>query len=128
MVTLHLSHYDRDTEIAIAASKSGIDLDRAARVVDLVRLCRCEGQDPHYPTLRASIAIARVLSSRGGAASIHNPVFAWACRDILSQTSARANNDGVVSPAFIDLLMRRFESNDEGDVAARANGRAGRHA
>ena len=45
-------------------------------------------QDPHYPTLRASIAIARVLSSRGGDASIHNPVFVWACRDILSQTSA----------------------------------------
>jgi nitric oxide reductase NorQ protein len=126
MVTLHLSHYDRVTEIAIVANKSGIDLDRAARIVDLVRLCRCEGADPHYPTLRASIAIARVLSSRGGGASIHNPVFVWACRDILSQTSGRGSNDGAVSPAFIDLLMRRFESNDEGDVVAQANGRAGR--
>ena len=88
MITLHLDHYDRDTEIAITASKSGLDMARAARVVDLVRLCRSEGHDPNYhPTLRASIAIARVLAARGGEASLHNPVFLWACRDILSQGS-----------------------------------------
>ena len=29
MITLHLDHYDRDTEIAITASKSGIDRGRA---------------------------------------------------------------------------------------------------
>ncbi len=122
MVTLHLTHYDRDTEIAITASKSSIDPDRAARIVDLVRLCRCEGQDPHYPTLRASIAIARVLSSRGGDASVHNPIFVWACRDILSQTSAHANNDGAVSPAFIDLLLRRFDSAEAvSGASARSN-------
>ncbi len=123
-ITLRLSHYDRDTEIAITTSKSSLDPERAARVVDLVRLCRSEGQDPHYPTLRASIAIARVLSSHGGEASIQNPVFVWACRDILSQTSAHANNVGAVSPDFIDILLRRFESSDAEDVAARAKARA----
>ena len=128
MVTLRLSHYDRDTEIAITASKSSIDHDRAARVVDLVRLCRCEGQDPHYPTLRASIAIARVLSSRGGDASIHNPVFVWACRDILSQTSAHAKTDDAVSPGLIDLLLRRFNSADDKDVTTRSNTRGDHHA
>ena len=40
MITLRLNHYDRDTEIAITASKSSLDHERAARVVDLVRLCR----------------------------------------------------------------------------------------
>ena len=135
MITLHLGHYDRDTEIAITTSKSGVDLERAARVVDLVRLCRTEGQDPHYPTLRASIAIARVLSARGGEASLHNPVFVWACRDILGQTSAHAKNDSAISPAFIDLLLavskapepvtrRRRDRNGaaERQAAARSNG------
>ncbi len=93
MITLHLGHYDRATEIAITASKSGIDLERAARIVDVVRLCRSEGQDQHYPTLRASIAVARVLAARGGEASIRNPVFVWACRDILSQTWPNGNSD-----------------------------------
>lgn len=117
MITLHLGHYDRATEIAIAASKSGIDKDRAERVVDLVRLCRSEGHDPHYPTLRASIAIARVLVARGGEASLRNPVFVWACRDILSQTSPNGKSEGVVSSAFVDLLLRRFEDGSEGDGA-----------
>ena len=123
MITLHLGHYDRDTEIAITASKSGVDLERAGRIVDLVRLCRAEGQDPHYPTLRASIAIARVLSARGGEASLHNPVFVWACRDILGQTSAHAKNDSAISPAFIDLLLRRFEGAEAGDEATAQAGR-----
>jgi gas vesicle protein GvpN len=115
MITLHLGHYDRDTEIAIATAKSGLDFECAARVVDLVRLCRAEGQDAHYPTLRASIAIARVLSARGGEASLHNPVFVWACHDILSQTSSNGKSDRAISPAFIDLLLRRFEYGEVAD-------------
>ena len=43
MITLPLDHYDRETEIGITASKSGLDPARAARVVDVVRLCRAEG-------------------------------------------------------------------------------------
>jgi nitric oxide reductase NorQ protein len=121
LITLRLSHYDRDTEIAITIAKSGVDPERAVRIVDLVRLCRSEGRDPHYPTLRASIAIARVLAARGGEASAQNPVFVWACRDVLSQTSANANPDGAVSPVFIDLLLRRFGAGDDQGLATRSD-------
>ena len=110
MITLHLDHYDRDTEIAITVSKSGIDSDRAERVVDLVRLCRSEGPDPHYPTLRASIALARVLAARGGEASRGNRFFLWACQDILSPAALKGNRDGAAAFAFVDFLLRRFES------------------
>ena len=116
MITLHLGHYDRDTEIAITTSKSGIDRERAARIVDVVRLCRSEGADPHYPTLRASIAIARVLAARGGETCVRNPVFLWVCQDILSQTSTSGRSNRVDSSAFIDLLLRRFESEGPGDA------------
>lgn len=121
MITLHLGHYDRTTEIAITVSKSGVDMDRAERVVDLVRLCRSEGHDPHYPTLRASIAIARVLAARGGEASLRNPIFLWACRDILSQSSPNGKSDSAVSSAFVDLLLRRFEDGNEARGAATAS-------
>lgn len=118
MITLPLDHYDRDTEIAITASKSGLDPTRAGRVVDVVRLCRAEGHDPHYPTLRASIAIARVLAARGGEASLRNPVFHWACRDILSQASpTEKKGDPTISSAFVDLLLRRLDSADGEDAA-----------
>jgi gas vesicle protein GvpN len=127
MITLPLSHYDRDTEIAITASKSGLDRNRAERVVDLVRLCRAEGHDPHYPTLRASIAIARVLAARGGEASRRNPIFQWACRDILSPASPKGGNDAAASSAFIDLLLRRFEDGaEEGDATTESPARPDR--
>ncbi|MBI1867367.1 MAG: gas vesicle protein GvpN [Methylocystis sp.] len=118
MVTLRFGHYDRAAEIAITVSKSGLDRDRAARVVDLVRLCRSEGRDPNYPTLRASIAIARVLAARGGEASFRNPVFLWACRDILSPAAPNGKSEGAASSAFVDLLLRRFESAAVNDEAA----------
>ncbi|MGD0763895.1 MAG: gas vesicle protein GvpN [Roseiarcus sp.] len=110
MITLHLDHYDRDTEIAITIAKSGLDRTRATRVVDLVRLCRAERNDPHgHPTLRGSIAIARVLAARGGEASRGNPAFLWTCRDILSPAPPTGKNGGAVSPAFVDRLLRRLE-------------------
>jgi nitric oxide reductase NorQ protein len=129
MITLHLGHYDRDTEIAITTSKSGIDPERAARIVDLVRLCRSEGQDPHYPTLRASIAIARVLAARGGETSVRNPIFLWACQDILGQTSPNGKSDRADSSAFIDQLLQRFDSGGFGDkVVLRPSQRIDRQA
>jgi len=110
MITLHLDHYDRDTEIAITIAKSGLDRKRAERVVDLVRLCRAEGADPHHhPTLRASIAIARVLVARGGEASGRNPVFLSTCRDVLRPAPPPGKNDSAVSAACVDRLLRRFE-------------------
>jgi nitric oxide reductase NorQ protein len=109
MITLHFGHYDRDTEIAITVSKSGIDKDRAVRIVDLVRLCRSEGRDSNYPTLRASIAIGRVLVNGGGEASRRNPAFLWACRDILSRVAPAGTSEGAISPAFVDLLLRRLD-------------------
>ena len=102
MITLRLDHYDRATEIAITASKSGLDLDRAEHVVDLVRLSRAEGHDPHFPTLRASIALARVLAARGGEANRRNQIFVWACHDILSSALPKGNSDAAAAAAFAD--------------------------
>jgi nitric oxide reductase NorQ protein len=78
-------------------------------VVDFVRLCRQKGPDPHYPTLRASIAIARVLAARGGEASLRNPVFQWACKDILGRASQSGAKEAELSSTAIDDLLRRFE-------------------
>lgn len=109
MITLRLDHYDRDTEIAITAAKSGLDPAGAERIVDMVRLCRVEGKNPHHPTIRASIALARILAVRGGEASLRNPVFLWACRDVLGAMSPTGRGEGVAAPpTFVDLL-RRFD-------------------
>jgi nitric oxide reductase NorQ protein len=108
MITLELGHYDRDTEIAITAGKSGVDEATAERVVDLVRFCRMEGPDPHRPTVRACIALAKVLAIRDGEADVDDPVFAWACRDILGGACAGEAMDGAGSVARVDAVLARF--------------------
>lgn len=114
MITIQLDHYDRDTEVAITARKSGLPESTAEKVVDLVRLCRAEGGDPHYPTIRAAIAVARVLAFRAQKASIRDPVFVWACQDILGSTSQAGARR--CAPAFIDALIRRVDNAAGGDV------------
>lgn len=120
MITLPCSHYDRATEIAITVAKSGVDEERAARVVDLMRLCRSEGRDPDWPTLRASIAIARVLAARGGEARSRNPAFLWACRDILSSPPLKGKADKAITPELVDVLLRRFEKESSEGAATRS--------
>jgi nitric oxide reductase NorQ protein len=111
LITVQLGHFDRATEIAITTGKSGIARETAARIVDIVRLARIEGRDPHYPTIRAAIAIARVVAFRGREASIEDPVFVWACRDILGVACRIAGPEA--SAAFADGLIRRIEEGDE---------------
>lgn len=118
MIQVQLGHYDRDTEIAITVAKSGVAESDAERVVDLVRLCRSEGRDPHYPTVRACIAVARVLAYRGGKASLADPVYVWACRDILGASAPRETPRNAAG--FIDELIRRVE----GGPAAALQGEA----
>ncbi len=117
MITLQLEHYDRDTEIAITASKSGVGQTTAERVVDLVRFCRSEGRNPHFPTIRACIALAKVLALRQVEADIDEPVFAWACRDILGPAWAKETPDGSATAMFVDELLARFGARTRAEAA-----------
>ncbi len=122
MVSIQLGHYDRDTEIAITARKGGIADKVAERIVDLVRLCRSEGRDPHFPTVRACIALARVVAYRGDDTGIRDPVFVWACRDMLGSACPSDTPAGVAG--FIDRLIRRVEDGERAGseaVALRAS-------
>ncbi|WP_454650951.1 gas vesicle protein GvpN [Bradyrhizobium liaoningense] len=123
MITIHVGYCDRDTEVAITASRSGLDGRRAGKIVDLVRLCRSEGPDQNFPTLRGSIALARVLASHGGEPDAKNQVFAGTCRDVLGY-SYPGRSDGGLSSALIDRLLRRLDA-DAAEVAA-ASGEARR--
>lgn len=81
MITIDIGHHDRETEVQITRAKSGIDLADAEVIVDLVR--RLRGENGHRPTIRAGIAVARVLVQRQARADTNDPVFGWVCRDVL---------------------------------------------
>lgn len=94
LITINIGHFDRETEIQITMAKSGIARPDAEKTIDVVREIRGIGVNNHRPTIRAGIAIARILAHRGGHARLDDPVFQWACRDVLNTDTAKLNRDG----------------------------------
>ena len=83
LITIHVDYFDRDTEVAIAAARSGVSREDAGCVVDLVRHYRQRRVGRHRPSLRAAIMIARVVAQRGAAFDPSDPVFQRTYRDVL---------------------------------------------
>lgn len=83
MITINLGYYDRATEIAITQAKSGISQPDAERIVDLVRNFRESGDYEFTPTVRAAIAIAKILNISGAHPMAGDETFTRICTDVL---------------------------------------------
>ncbi len=94
LITVSLGHFDRETEVQIAMTKSGLSRLNAEIIVDVVRELRGFGVNNHRPTVRACIAIAKILAHQGARAHKDDPVFQWACRDVLNTDSAKVTRGG----------------------------------
>ncbi len=94
MITVQVSHPDRDTEIAITAAKSGLPPEDAGRIVDVVRQFRNLGVRRHSPTVRASIMIARVTALRKAEVGRDDPAFREICNDVLCSDLVKVTRDG----------------------------------
>ncbi len=107
LITIALGHYDRETEIRIAIAKSNIERNEAEIIVDMVRELRDIGVNNHRPTIRACIAIARILTHRGGRARSDDPLFYRVCRDVLNNDTVKVTRGGQsVTPQKVDEVIR----------------------
>jgi len=79
MVTIKLDYYDRETEIAIVQSKSGLPREEAVKIVDIVRTAR---KEVNTVTIRSGIAIGRILVNRKGRIRMDDPAFMESCADV----------------------------------------------
>lgn len=108
MITIHVDHFDRETEIAITVAKSQIARTDAAVIVDIVRALRQVGVNNHRPTIRACTSIARILAHRKACARLDDPVFQWVCHDVLGAETAKVTRNGrSLIPEKLDEVMRR---------------------
>jgi len=108
LITIPLEHYDRATEIEITIARSGIDRADAQIIVDLVRELRRVGVCNSRPTIRACLALARVLVLRGVHARSEEPIFQWVCRDVLSSESAKVSRGGQsIMPQKVEEALLR---------------------
>ncbi len=108
MITLDLEGFDRETEIAIAASRSGLKPAEAARIVDTVRDFRASRAYAHRPTLRASIMIARVAASLKLRIAANEPRFVQICLDVLA-SKLKPDRDGMPDTQSRQLLIQLIE-------------------
>ena len=94
LITIHLEHYDRDTEIMIVMKKSGLPRIDSERIVDIVRELRSFGVNNNRPTIRAGIAIGRILASQNRRARGDDVFFQMICRDVLATDTAKVTRGG----------------------------------
>lgn len=106
LITIQLEHYDRDTEVQITMARSGVAQTDAEIIVDLARDLRNTGVNHSRPTIRACVAIARILAARQAHARPEDPVFQWVCRDVLNTDNARVTRGGkTLVPRKVEEAM-----------------------
>jgi gas vesicle protein GvpN len=99
MITIDLSVFDRDTEVAITASKSGLQGSEAEAIVDLVRSFREKAKAEFSPTVRVPVIIGRVAKERGVQVAIRSAEFVELCADVISSACSRTGSRDGAEPA-----------------------------
>jgi gas vesicle protein GvpN len=122
LITIALGHYDRDSEVRITATRSGIPVPEAETVVDIVREVRGLGVNNHRPTIRACIAIAAIMAHRGVRVSAGNALLLQVCQDVLSVDSAKITRGGEpLIPQRIEQIVRKVCGQREKTSGKRRN-------
>ncbi len=108
LITISLAHFDRETELQITLAKSGISRGEAEIIVDMVRELRGVGVHNHRPTIRACIAIARILAHMGGSARLGDPIFRRVCLDVLNPDTVKVTRAGQsLMPNKVEEVLKR---------------------
>jgi len=102
MITIRLGHYDRESEIAIAAAKGGVSTEIARAIVDIVRAARETGAGA-VPTVRAGIMIAKLVSMNGMKMSSSDAAFRQTCFDVLT-SGADEEAEAGLEQTLTDLI------------------------
>lgn len=108
MITINLEHYDRETEILIVKSKSGLPRKDAEQIVDMVRELRKFGVNNYRPTIRAGIAICKILASQNHRVHSDDELFQLVCHDVLAIDTAKITYDGKpIMMNKVDEVIRK---------------------
>ncbi len=115
LISISLNHFDRETEVQITMAKSGLSRSDAEVIVDIVQELRGIGVNNHRPTIRASIAIAKILAHQGAKAHASDPVFQWVCRDILNTDTAKVTRGGqsIMGKKVEEVIQRVCSSKQQ---------------
>ncbi len=123
LITIQVDHYDLETEIGITKAKSGLDEDQVAYIVRIARALRSIGSSPHRPTIRACIAVAKILVKRGAIAKPDDEFFRAVSFDILSEGTQIVGAGTTHADALaqhLAMLNEVFAAHTRGETIADA--------
>lgn len=120
MISISLQYPDRETEIAITKAQSGLDEEKAAQVVDIVRTYRDRTESRKRPTVRSCIMIAKAALQNNALLSGEDKYFRYICQDVLSAVHRgdRLLLEEILSPRqprdSQETMKRRIKTNGGG--------------
>lgn len=119
MITLDLDYFDRETEIIVTMSKSGMGRSECERIVDIVRGLREWGEYEFAPTVRGCIMIATTLKTLQTEHSLNGTTFTTICQDILASETSRIGkrSSQVNVKKYIARLIELSEKQPENAAA-----------
>ncbi|MBI4671555.1 MAG: gas vesicle protein GvpN [Chloroflexi bacterium] len=100
MITIELGDFDRETEVEITASRTGLARADAERIVNLVRAFRETGEYEHRPSIRKSLMVAKLLHATHARAIHTDPMVRQVFLDVLDAGRAEPNT----SPAKLQRI------------------------
>ena len=107
LVTFHLDHFDKETEIAITVARAGISEADAKKIVNIVQDFRAEekaAKAEHTPSVRECIKIAKTLKVRKASPRKGDEFFRKLCYHALTNEPHRVSTKGVKSSAALKLV------------------------
>jgi gas vesicle protein GvpN len=107
LVTMDLDYYDRNTEVSIVASQSGLDVEQVERIVDIVRDFRASNNYIQAPTMRACVMISRVAAQQSLVIAADNPRFVSVCLDMLESKTAFTSQTRAEQRAALLRIIER---------------------
>lgn len=111
LVTVELDHPDRQTEIQITQTRSGVGEDAAAKIVDLVRGVRARNENYHGPSVRAAILLGRVFADREDEFDPNSAFFLDVCADVLrpSRAAGETSDEGSMEEYIQTVIDEVFK-------------------
>lgn len=111
MITIELDYYDEETEVLITKSKANLKEDDAGAIVKIIRGLRKVKNGSFHPTVRACIAVGKIVKLRNAKVSYRDRVFRDICIDVLtSGINGNISHKQMRQEAItaINRLMRRY--------------------
>ena len=84
MITVNLLNMDYQTEVAITAARSGVSLEEAEKIVNMISALRSHLREKTRPSVRGCIMIAVVAKQNNIPIKFSNQLFMEICSDILN--------------------------------------------